>query len=99
MHQDAHGEFTGYINHPFLGSPISIYPYTRLGTAGDIGPHAAAADDNPAGASRTDTEIEKRPAGLFYRRLCRRQRDREKAERLLSIGAVMDQAGRWSKKK
>jgi hypothetical protein len=75
------------------------YPYTRLGMAGDISPHAATADDNPAGASRTDTEIEKRPAGPFYRRLCRRQRDREKAERLLSIGAVIESGREMVKKK
>jgi len=80
--------FTCHVNHPLFGSPISVYPYTRLGTAGDIGSHAAATNYNPAGASRANAEVEKRLAGLFYRRLGRGQRDREKPERLLSIGTT-----------
>lgn len=80
--------FTCHVNHPFFGFPIRVYPYARLGTAGDIGSHAAATNYNPAGASRANAEGEKRLAGLFYRRLGRRQRDREKPERFLSIGAI-----------
>jgi len=80
--------FTCHVNHPFFGSPISVYPYTRLGTAGDVGSHAATTNYNPAGASRANAEVEKRLAGLFYRRLGRRHRHREKPERLLSIGAT-----------
>src|SRR5260221_14720654 len=81
--------FTCDVNHPFFGSPISVYPYAGLGTAGDIGPHAAATNYNPAGASRANTKVEKRLAGLFYRRLGRGQRDREKPERLLSVGTTV----------
>lgn len=79
---------TCHVNHPFFGSPISLYPYTGLGPAGDVGSHAAASNDNPAGASGANAEVEKRLGGAFYRRLGRGQRDREKPERLLSVGTT-----------
>jgi hypothetical protein len=85
MLRDAHGEITCHVNHQLVGSPISIYPCAPLTTAGDISPHAAATNDNPASASRTDAEVEKCLACLFYRRLGRRERDREKPECLLGI--------------
>ena len=72
---DAHGELTCYIDCPIVGSPIGLYPCARPGAAGNVSPHAATADDNPASASGPDTKIEECLAGLFYRRLCRRQWD------------------------
>jgi hypothetical protein len=94
MLRDAHGEITCHINHPFIGSPISTYPCARPRTAGNICPHAATTNDNPAGASGTDTEVKKCLAGLFYRRLGRRERDGEKPECLLGIRTVTTRQGK-----
>ena len=88
MLRDAQGEITCHINHPFIGSPISIYPCARPRTAGNICPDATATNDNPASASRTDAEVEKCLAGLFYRRLGRRERDGKKPKCLLGIRTV-----------
>ena len=93
MLRDAHGEITCHINHPFIGSPISIYPCARLGTAGNICPHAAATNDNPTSSPRTDAKVEKCLAGLFYRRLGRRERDGEKSECFLGIRTNMIRQG------
>jgi len=87
---------TCYIDDPFAVSPISIYPRARLGARGNISTHAVTADDNPAGAPRTDAKVEERLAGPFYRRFRRRQRDREKAERLFSVRATrLEQLEGW----
>jgi hypothetical protein len=99
MLRDAHGEITCHVNHPFIGSPISIYPCARLRTAGDICPHATATNDNPAGAPRTDAEVEECLACLLYRRPGRWERDREKPECLLGIRTITIRQGKTGQKR
>ena len=79
----------------FIGSPIRVNPFTRLGAASDKSSYFAATDDNPAGASSTDTKIKECLAGLFNQWFCRWQREGEKPESLLRIRAV-GSGRRWS---
>lgn len=79
----------------FIGFPVRINPFTRMGAAGDKGSHSAATDDNPAAASSTDTKIKECLAGLFNQWFRWWQREGEKPESLLSIRAV-GSGRKWS---